>query len=142
MKKSSENSLGQVAEKKNLSEEPVCKFMSQKPLCLTLGTKVYSAVKMLQTHAISGAPVVDKSGHLVGIVSDYDLLMQAATRDVSEAVYFNEAVQFVYENTLLREVIIILHKTKFRRLPVVDKTKKVVGVVSRIDVLMALLDLP
>lgn len=142
MSPSRHKSLFEVAEQKKVSDKPVREFMSRQPLCIVVGTKVYFAAKMLQTHGISGAPVVDNSGKLIGIVSDYDLLLQVATRDVSEPLEYNRNVQFVKEDTPIKEIIVILYKTRFRRLPVIDSNNKVVGVVSRVDVLMDLLDLP
>lgn len=134
--------MKRVAEEQDLAETPVHEFMSEPVLSITAGTRIYFAVKMLQTHKISGAPVVDNSGHLIGIVSDYDLLLQAATRDVSSPLEFRKEVLCVEMNTPLKEVIVHLYKTKYRRLPVVDPARRVVGVVSRIDVLMKLLALP
>ncbi|MBK9038551.1 MAG: CBS domain-containing protein [Bdellovibrionales bacterium] len=142
MVKSAYNSLHAVADRKKISEKPVRDFMSRRVLSIVSGTKIYFAVKMLQTHGISGAPVVDASGSLIGIVSDYDLLLQAATRDVADPLEYNKDVLSVREETPLRDIIIILYKKKFRRLPVVDSTNKVVGIVSRVDVLMELLELP
>ena len=139
---SPENRLSEVAERKNVSLRPAHLFMKKQVISITVGTRIYSAVKILQTHGISGAPVVDNSGTLIGVVSDYDLLLQAATRDVSEPIIYNKKVQFVEEETPVQDIIVILYKTKYRRLPVVDRFKKVVGIVSRVDVLMELLDLP
>ena len=134
--------MKKVAEDKHLSEAPAHTFMSKQVLSITAGTRIYFAVKMLQTHRISGAPVVDNSVHLIGIISDYDLLLQAATRDVSSPLEYRHDVLAIDLDTPLKEVIVHLYRTKYRRLPVVDKTRKVVGVVSRIDVLMKLLGLP
>jgi CBS domain-containing protein len=134
--------LKKVAESRQVSLMPAREIMTEPVLTVSIGTKVYFAAKMLQTHRISGAPVVDNSGKLVGILSDYDLLIQTATRDVSGPVeYVKEPVAIELE-TPLKDIIVILHKTKFHRLPVVDKHRKVVGVVARIDVLKKLLGLP
>lgn len=134
--------MKKVAEEKAISEAPAQSFMTKQVLCISVGTRIYFAVKMLQTHRISGAPVVDNSGRLIGIVSDHDLLLQAATKDVSEPIEYRKEVLAIDVDTPLKEVIVHLYKTKYRRLPVIDSTRKVVGVVSRIDVLMKLLGLP
>lgn len=142
MGKSDYSSLHAAADRKRVSEKPVRDFMSRRVFSIVAGTKIYFAVKMLQTHGISGAPVVDTSGSLIGIVSDYDLLLQAATRDVAGPLQYNKDVLSVREDTPLSDIIVILYKKRFRRLPVVDSTNKVVGIVSRVDVLMELLELP
>ena len=133
--------LQSEAEKKKITDHQVKAFMSRKAMCVTEGTRIYFAIKMLHSHRISGAPVVDKAGNLVGVISDYDLLLQAATKDVSDPLTFNKEVKFVKESATLKDVLLIFHKTKFRRLPVLNDQHKVVGVVSRIDVLSHLMGL-
>ncbi|RME14567.1 MAG: CBS domain-containing protein [Bdellovibrio sp.] len=141
MVKSNAQKLQKKAESAKVSELPVHSFMTRDVITLVKGTKIYSAVKSLSINRISGAPVVDASGRLVGLVTEYDLLMQVATRDVAEPFTYNEKVLTVLPDQTLGEVLVTLYKTKYRRLPVVNELKQVVGIVSRIDVLKKLVNL-
>jgi|TARA_B100000768_G_scaffold139786_1_gene131153 CBS domain-containing protein len=109
----------------------------------TLSTNVVDAMDLLLKHGISGAPVVDDEGALVGIVSEVDLI-QVVVQDS----YYNEPVgivaDFMRSNVetvtldtdifTLAEKIIREHR---RRYPVVDEEGGLVGQISRRDVLRA-----
>lgn len=109
----------------------------------TLSTNVVDAMDLLLKHGISGAPVVDDEGALVGIVSEVDLI-QVVVQDS----YYNEPVgivaDFMRSNVetvtldtdifTLAEKIIREHR---RRYPVVDEDGGLVGQISRRDVLRA-----
>ncbi len=134
--------LEKKAEDAKISDLSVLDFMSKHVISLVDGTKIFTAIQTLSTHQISGAPVVDSRGRLLGIISEYDLLLQAATKDLSSAMTYSTEVLTLSAEATLREVLVLLYKNKYRRLPVVDQNKKVLGVVSRIDVLNRLIQRP
>ncbi len=120
--------------------------------------------RMLDGH-ISGLPVVDEKGHLVGIVTEGDFLRRVETgtdrhpkgwfaflRDPgsqaedyvqshakSVADVMTREVQAVTEATPLEEVVTIMEKHKVKRVPVVHG-KHLIGLISRSDLLAAVLD--
>jgi CBS domain-containing protein len=119
--------------------------------------------RMLDGH-ISGLPVVDLRGHLVGIVTEGDFLRRVETgtdrpkgwfaflRDpgaVAEDYILSHAkmvgdvmtreVQSVTESTPLEEVVSIMEKHKIKRVPVTHG-KHLIGLISRSDLLAAVLD--
>ena len=49
-------------------------YMAAKLVTVTPQTNVVEAMDMLLTSQVSGAPVVDDEGHLVGVLSEADLL--------------------------------------------------------------------
>jgi CBS domain-containing protein len=106
---------------------------------ITEGTKIYTAIQALVSHKVGSAPVVDRSGKLVGVISEHDLLLQTATRDVVEAIHFAKETITVTPETKLKDALILLYKNKVRRIPVIMKDRSVVGVVTRMDVLMKLI---
>src|SRR5579859_7753010 len=74
-----DNELVQLLEKiEELDERalPVtaADIMTPDPLTLAPETSVHEAAQLLSEHRISGAPVVDKDGSILGIVSEYDLI--------------------------------------------------------------------
>ncbi|CAL5065388.1 unnamed protein product [Urochloa decumbens] len=123
-------------------------------------TSVDKALEMLVQHRISGFPVVDDNGKLVGLVSDYDLLALDSVSgngladtntnmfpDVDSTWKTFREIQIllsktngkvigdvmtsspiaVRENTNLDAATRLLLETKYRRLPVVDSTGKLVS---------------
>lgn len=137
--KPSVQKLAQRAEDAKISELPVEAFMKPSVLNIVAGTKIYSAIQALSNFGVSGAPVVDGAQRLIGMISEYDLLMQAATRDIAEEISYKKETVSVDPKTTLAEVLILFYKKRYRRIPVVNKTNRVLGIVSRIDVLNRLI---
>lgn len=123
-----------------VSKTPVSEFMTQSVLNLSESTKIYHAIQGLKVHKISGAPVVDSLDRLVGIVSEHDLLMQAAIKDLGDNISYIKDVFTFSPETVLQDVLVVFYKKKYRIVPVVDKKKKLLGIVSRLDVLEQLIE--
>jgi len=106
-------------------------------------TDAYDAIGLLLKHRISGMPVVDEAGNLVGILSERDCL-----KTLLEAQYHNlptalvkdlmstETTTITPDTDILKVADLFLNE-RFRRLPVVDKGR-LVGQISRRDVLRAI----
>jgi CBS domain-containing protein len=94
-------------------------------------TSVDEAARLLTFHRISGMPVCDGT-RVVGVVSEADLIGKTGAT-VSE-VMTSPAVS-VQETTPLEAVATELTRRGIRRVPVVDGQGKLLGVVSRADVL-------
>src|SRR5271166_1095126 len=140
---------------KDVMTSPVLSVESDSPILQAIQI-------MLQRH-ISGLPVVDKQGHLVGIVTEGDFLRRAETgtqqrrprwlefligpgrladeythshgRMVDEIMTPDPIT--VTEQTPLDEVVRAMEKHRIKRLPVV-RDQKLVGIVSRANLLHAL----
>lgn len=104
---------------------------------------VLDAIQSLVKHRISGAPVVNDRGELVGVLSDLD-----CTKVALDAGYYGDAGGPVAEymstpaETVDAEMNIIdlakkFQDTGFRRFPVLERNR-LVGQISRRDVLRAL----
>ncbi len=124
---------------------------------------VLDAIRLMLGQRISGLPVVDEAGMLVGMLTEGDLLRRSETgtvwrrplwleflrgpgRQAEEYVRANgrrveevmtRDVRTVTEDTPLDEVVALMEKRHIKRLPVV-REGRVVGVVSRSDLLRAL----
>jgi CBS-domain-containing membrane protein len=92
---------------------------------------VDEAARLLTFHDVSGLPVCE-AGHVVGVVSEADLIGKSGStvRDV-----MTSPAVTVGESAGLERVAEQLTKQRIRRLPVVDASGTLVGVVSRRDVL-------
>ena len=131
--------LVEHADNSHLSQMAVEKFMDRNPLTILDGSKLASAIKMLVTKNVSGAPVVDKTDKVVGFISEYDLLLQAATKDLAEPFSYTKDIVSLDPKAEFRDVLILFHKKKYRRIPVVNHTNHLLGVVSRHDILNKLI---
>ncbi|MGN6806160.1 MAG: CBS domain-containing protein [Trinickia sp.] len=123
-----------------------------------------AAAKLLADKHISGAPVVDAAGHVVGIVSEGDLLRRAeigtgtarrswwlellaGTRELAAAYVkehghvvgdvMNDRVISIEPDMPLKEIADILERNRIKRVPVLDDGK-LVGIVSRANLIRAL----
>lgn len=132
--------LQNVADEAKVSDLPAHLVMShRKPLTILMGSKIYSVIQTLCAHGLSGAPVVDPSGRIKGVITEHDLLLQAATKDLALPIDFNTNTIHISPDDPLREILVVFYKKKVRWLPVVNKAQKVVGVIHRIDVLNCLI---
>jgi CBS domain-containing protein len=122
--------------------------------------------RLMHDHRVSGLPVVDQDGRLVGIVSEADLLRSEATgpeaaprsmflewllhpgrleewenraRGLRAGDVMVTDVATVRPHTTIAEATKILLRRRVKRLPVVDDENRVVGIVSRQDLLSPLL---
>ena len=91
---------------------------------------VREVAQTLDRHRISGVPVVDEAGHMVGLVSEYDLIAKPNARTAAEAM--TRDVISVMEDTSVDEVRFLLVNRKIKRVPVL-RSQKLVGIVSRAD---------
>lgn len=111
--------------------------MARSLIKLSPGTSVMEAIRTLLKNRISGAPVVDHTGKLVGIISEFKLLevaFDAATASMPVGELMTKEVITVEEDTPLTDLSQAFISLRIRRLPVV-KDGKLVGQVSRRDVL-------
>jgi CBS domain-containing protein len=106
---------------------------------VTLGpnTTAQNAIEELLKHKISGAPVVDLDGELVGIVSEYQLLAVIYDEEFKnqpiKELMTNEVLT-VEEDTLLTEIANLFIVHRIRRLPVL-RDGELVGQISRRDII-------
>src|SRR3979490_2091747 len=104
--------------------------MTPNPVTFSPETSVHEAAQTLAEHRISGAPVVDSDGSIVGIVSEYHLLARTGTtvRDV-----MTRAVISVPDTATIDRIRALLVTQRLKRVPVVNTQGQLVGLISRAD---------
>ena len=118
-------------------------FMTTNPVVFTRETRLLDAVHTLVDKRISGAPVVDERGNLVGVLSERDFLKAVVVagyhgeRSGRVGDFMSTKVEAVHADDSLLEVASHFVRTKYRRFPVIDDNR-VVGLVARRDALRAL----
>jgi CBS domain-containing protein len=116
--------------------------MNQNVVSISSSATVEETIRLLRQRAISGAPVVDGDGMLVGIISDFALLgivYEPKLRTAPVARLMTRDVMTVDEQTPLNEIADLFIRHRIRRVPVV-REGRLVGVVSRPDLLEHMLD--
>jgi acetoin utilization protein AcuB len=119
----------------------VRKHMSTPPITIAEDTDFKSALGLMQKHRIRRLPVVDTGGALTGIVAERDLLV-AADRYLSSPVdvarIMTREVVTVDETTPVVDAAMLMMERKIGGLPVVDPSRKLLGIITETDLLKAL----
>ncbi|MET7581705.1 CBS domain-containing protein [Streptomyces microflavus] len=87
---------------------------------------------LLARHAINGVPVVGEDDHVVGMVSASDLLSRPAST-VGRMMSFPAVT--VYAEQTVAEAARLMTRRGCERLPVVDDEERLIGMVTRRDLL-------
>jgi CBS domain-containing protein len=125
---------------------PITDFMATKLITFRPDMDIRTAVDTLLKKKISGAPVLNEDGELVGILSEVDclrLLVEAPynqdpslTRDrVSD--YMSTEIKTIGPDKNIFDAAYEFVHGGYKRLPVVED-KKLIGQISRVDVLRAI----
>jgi len=121
-------------------------FMAGQLVTVGPDTDIHEAIKLLIRERISGAPVVDGTGRLVGFLSEKDCFKVAfcccyyQDRGGRVSDYMTRSVVTVNAGTDIVAVAEMFLKGPYRRFPVVSG-ERVIGVISRRETLKALLEL-
>src|SRR5438093_465549 len=108
--------------------------MIVEPVTLPPEAPVSTALELMSTYHISGVPVTDEGGTLVGILTNRDLRFAPdVTQPVSELMTARDLVTAPV-GTTLAEAEAILHRHKIEKLPVVDAEGKLRGLITVKDI--------
>ena len=121
-------------------------FMAKQLITFQSDTPIETAMESFLDNKISGAPVLDNQGNLVGVLSEKDCM-----KTLFESSYYNNLGGFVKEYMSTDLKTINIHdtlsnvadefiKSRFRRFPVMEGDK-LVGQISRRDILRAIVKL-
>ncbi len=128
--------------------------MATEPLTVTPQVSIKQALRLLAEHAITAMPVVDARGRLRGVVSEADLIQDVVNRDARslerpitieplyppttvEDVYTRAAVTVAPDDDIVTAVE-LMTATGAKSLPVLDRDRRLLGIVSRSDIVRAL----
>jgi len=145
----------------------VAEVMSRDPIVVRPETPLNEAIQILAEKRISGLPVVNDTGKLVGIISESDLMWQetgvtppAYIMILDSVIYLQNPAKYerdlhkalgqtvgevmssdpvtVSADKTLREAAKLMHDREVRRLPVIDSEGKLIGILTRGDVVRAM----
>ena len=109
---------------------------------------IHEVMRAFIKHRISGGPVVDESGTLVGVISEADCMKEISDSryfnmpilDKSVAHFMSKKVDTIESNTSVFDAAAIFSKSSRRRYPVLENNQ-LVGQVSRKDIVIAALEM-
>lgn len=125
-----------------LKSVKVCDYMTTKLITFSPETSIAEAIKVLIKSNISGAPVVNESNQLLGILSEGDCLKSVLAGSYHEEMggnvsdFMTTQVEVIDAEADIIKVSEIFIKQRRRRLPVI-RNGELVGQISRRDVLRA-----
>jgi IMP dehydrogenase len=105
------------------------------PITLREDETIGSALKLMKENKIGGIPIVDAKHKLVGILTNRDLRFETNPRKKISEVMTHEGLITAPEGTDLRKAEKILQKYKIEKLPVIDRTGKLIGLITYRDIL-------
>jgi IMP dehydrogenase len=108
--------------------------MITEPVTLPPSALVRDALELMARYRISGVPITDAEGLLLGILTNRDLRFERdETRPVSELMTARGLVT-APQGTTLREAEQILHRHKIEKLPIVDSEGRITGLITVKDI--------
>lgn len=141
-------------------------IMTRDVVTVTKEMTIEELARLFARHAISGAPVVDENGGLVGIVTENDLIKMEQRLHIPTVVTILDAVIYlgsskkfeedikrmaatkvediykkdvvkIGENATLQEIATIMSEKDIHHLPVIKKGK-IVGIIGKKDIVRAI----
>jgi IMP dehydrogenase len=105
------------------------------PITLLEDASVGDAMRLMIENKIGGIPIISKSGKLVGILTNRDLRFEKNRKKKVSEVMTTKGLVTAPKGTDLKMAEAILEKHKIEKLPVVDNSGKLVGLITYKDIL-------
>ena len=105
------------------------------PITLTPERTIGDAEDLMSKYHISGIPVTDEKGKLVGILTNRDLRFERNSNKLVSQLMTKENLVTAPLGTTLHEAEKILHKYRIEKLPVVDRNGIIKGLITYKDIM-------
>ncbi|HCY87596.1 MAG TPA: CBS domain-containing protein [Desulfobacteraceae bacterium] len=136
--------------------------MTKKVVSITQDDPVLEAVKKMGEHNISGLPVLDRQHKIVGVISEKDFLTRMNEKQapsfmqvLRQCLEANGCLAVPFKHLKIRDIMSsppvtitkdatltqvagILDRLSINRLPVCDKTGRLVGIIARSDIVQVM----
>ena len=143
----------------------VSEIMTHDVMTVKRETSVNEVAKLMCAHDISGVPVVDDEHHVVGIITELDLIVRNTRLEMPHFVavmdwgriplerpkhardrlqhmlgtqaadIMTEKVETIGPDAAVEDLAELMVKHRFNPVPVVDEAGKLIGIVSRADLI-------
>jgi IMP dehydrogenase len=105
------------------------------PITLDENSTIGDALRLMKENRIGGIPIVDKAGRLAGILTNRDLRFEENKSRKIREVMTTENLITAPEGTDLKKAENILRNYKIEKLPVVNRSRKLIGLITYRDIL-------
>ncbi|NET67034.1 MAG: CBS domain-containing protein [Moorea sp. SIO1G6] len=145
----------------------VAEVMTRDPIVVQPETPIKEVIKIIAEQSISGLPVVNEAGKLVGVISETDLLWQETGVEPPVYIMFLDSVIYLenparYDQELhkalgqtagevmtghpmsikpdqpLRKAAKLMQEKSIHHLPVTDEAEQVIGILTSGDIVRAM----
>lgn len=148
------------AKERLASKIPVGDVMTKNVITVKKDADIHEVSRLLAENKISGLPVVDDDGRIIGIITEADVLSMTGMR---HGHTFKDIIRHILGEPLperktggrvedvmtspaittgpdtdIREVAKVLDDKRIKRLPVVDEKDRLIGIISRADIVRAI----
>lgn len=148
------------------TDRPLSEIMTREPLAVNPETPVVEIVELLLKESFKAVPVIDAERRVIGIISDGDLIerggmpLRLSVGQVLDEATLREHIRSIREagqrardimtpspvcldaRTPIDQAARRMVQANLKRLPVIDEQGKLVGMLSRVDVLHSLVNAP
>jgi len=108
--------------------------MIVEPVTLPPGALVRDALALMAHYKVSGVPITDSDGVLVGILTNRDLRFETDVEQTVSALMTSRNLVTAPVGTTLGQAEEILHRNKIEKLPVVDSEGRLRGLITVKDI--------
>jgi CBS-domain-containing membrane protein len=148
------------AQERIAAQIPVRDIMTKNVVSVKKDADLHETARLLSEHEISGMPVIDDDSRVIGVISEADILLLAGMkrehtfRDIlrgllGEPLPVRKAGTRVHHvmsfppitakaDDSVGDVANIFDQRRIKRLPVVDDEGKLIGIISRADIVRAI----
>ncbi|MEJ7586242.1 MAG: IMP dehydrogenase [Ferruginibacter sp.] len=105
------------------------------PLTLSPDATIGEAIRMMKENKIGGIPIVDSENKLVGILTNRDIRLETNFQEKLSTVMTKDNLITAPEGTDLKKAELIFKKNKIEKLPVVNKSGRLIGLITFSDIL-------
>ena len=109
--------------------------MIQKPYTLGPDRPIRDARRLMETRGVSGVPVVEDGGRLLGIITNRDLLFETDESRTIREVMTGDTLVTAPAGTTLEDAEAIMGRHKIEKLPIVDEEGRLHGLLTVKDIL-------
>ncbi len=122
-------------------ELKISEVMSSNLKAVSSQQTMRDVVELFRQKRISGAPVMDSDGQLVGIISMEDLIRCLCASDLQAPVnkYMTTSILTISGNEPVVEALKVFVSSQVGRLPVVDEKGNLIGIITKGDITRGLL---
>jgi CBS domain-containing protein len=125
----------------------VTDYMVKKPITFRPDQSIHDAIRILLRNKISGGVVTNEAGEIMGVISEKDCLnvmVDSIYHNLPSGKvqdYMSKNVDTVSDRSAIVEIANKFLNSNFKRFPVVNDNGRLVGQISRADVLRAVKDM-